>query len=45
MNAEWKDLSPQEVYDLIRKGAADGGWQGFAQWVSNALKEKNFDID
>lgn len=37
----WKELTPQEVYDLIREGAADGGWQHFAQRVSAKLKEKN----
>ena len=36
-----KYLTAQEVYDLIRAGAADGGWQGFATWVQRALEEKN----
>lgn len=36
-----KHLTPKEVYDLIRKGAADGGWQGFATAVQKAFKEKN----
>lgn len=36
-----KHLTPQEVYDLIRAGAADGGWQGFAMWVQRAFEEKN----
>lgn len=34
-------LTPKEVYDLIRQGAADGGWQGFAEHVQRALIEKN----
>lgn len=34
-------LSPQEVYDLIREGAADGGWQGFAIKVQEAFEKKN----
>lgn len=34
-------LTPQEVYDLIRQGAADGGWQGFASKVQEALVKKN----
>lgn len=36
-----KNLTPQQVYDLIRAGAADGGWQGFAIQVQNAFKELN----
>ena len=36
-----KELTPQEVYDLIRQGAADGGWQGFAIAVQKAYREKN----
>lgn len=36
-----KDLTSKEVYDLIRQGAADGGWQGFAEWIQRAFKEKN----
>lgn len=34
-------LTPQEVYDLIRAGAAGGGWQGFATRVQKAFEEKN----
>lgn len=34
-------LTPKEVYDLIRQGAADGGWQGFAIKVQEALIDKN----
>lgn len=34
-------LKPQEVYDLIRQGAADGGWQGFATKVQEAVLTKN----
>lgn len=34
-------LTPQEVYDLIREGAADGGWQGFASRVQDAFMAKN----
>ena len=34
------NLSPKEVYDLIRNGAADGGWQGFAIKLSEAMKAK-----
>ena len=34
-------LTPQEVYDLIRAGAADGGWQGFATKVQEAMVKKN----
>jgi hypothetical protein len=41
MEWPWKDLTPQEVYDQIREGAADGGWQGFAQRITTAFKEKN----
>ena len=36
-----KYLTPSEVYDLIREGAADGGWQGFAERVQKAFAEKN----
>ena len=36
-----KDLTPHEITDLIREGAADGGWQGFAQSVIAADREKN----
>lgn len=36
-----KYLTPQEVYDLIRQGAADGGWQGFAERVQKAFEDKN----
>lgn len=36
-----KLLTPQEVYDLIRRGAADGGWQGFAEQIQRALIGKN----
>ena len=38
---EWVDLTCEEVTALIREGAADGGWQGFATRVQDALKEKN----
>lgn len=34
-------LTPQEVYDIIREGAADGGWQGFASRVQDAFMDKN----
>lgn len=34
-------LTPKEVYDCIRHGAADGGWQGFATHIQNALIAKN----
>lgn len=36
-----KDLTSKEVYHLILKGAADGGWQGFALAVQKAYQEKN----
>ena len=36
-----KDLTPHEITALIREGAADGGWQGFAQRVIAADREKN----
>ena len=38
---EWVDLTCEEVTALIREGAADGGWQGFATRVQDAFKEKN----
>ena len=38
---EWVDLTCEEVTALIRDGAADGGWQGFATRVQDAFKEKN----
>ena len=38
---EWVDLTCEEVTGLIREGAADGGWQGFATRVQDAFKEKN----
>ena len=38
---EWVDLTCEEVTMLIREGAADGGWQGFATRVQDAFKEKN----
>lgn len=38
---EWVDLTCEEVTALIREGAADGGWQGFAERVQAAYKEKN----
>ena len=38
---EWVDLTCEEVTALIREGAADGGWQGFATRIQNAFKEKN----
>ena len=34
-------LTPKEVYDCIRHGAADGGWQGFATCIQRALIKKN----
>ena len=34
-------LTPQEVYDIIREGAADGGWQGFASRVQDSFVIKN----
>lgn len=34
-------LTPQEVYDIIREGAAGGGWQGFASRVQDAFMKKN----
>lgn len=34
-------LTPQEVYDIIREGAAGGGWQGFASRVQDAFMIKN----
>lgn len=36
-----KDLTPYEITALIRDGAAGGGWQGFAQRVIAADREKN----
>lgn len=36
-----KHLTPQEVYDLIRAGAASKGWQGFAQDIMKAMEIKN----
>jgi hypothetical protein len=38
---EWVDLTPHEVTEQIREGAADGGWQGFAQRITAKFKEKN----
>ena len=38
---KWVDLTCEEVTALIREGAADGGWQGFATRVQTAFKEKN----
>ena len=38
---EWVDLTCEEVTALIREGAADGGWQGFAIRLQTAFKEKN----
>ena len=38
---EWVDLTCGEVTALIREGAADGGWQGFAIRLQTAFKEKN----
>ena len=38
---EWVDLTCQEVTALIMEGAAGGGWQGFAERVQAAYKEKN----
>ena len=35
------NLTTQEVYELILKGAASCGWQGFASKVQEAFKEKN----
>lgn len=35
------NLTPQEVYNLVREGAADGGWLGFASRVQEAFKKKN----
>ena len=35
------DLTPYEITALIRDGAAGGGWQGFAQRVIAADREKN----
>lgn len=37
----WKLLTSQDVYDLIREGAAGGGWQGFAERLQTAFIEKN----
>ena len=37
---KWVDLTCEEVTALIREGAADGGWQGFAAQVQHAFKEK-----
>lgn len=36
----WVNPTPKEVYDLIRTGAADGGWQGFALSLSKFFKNK-----
>ena len=41
INREWHHPNPNEVYDLIRIGAADGGWMGYAKFVSNFLETKN----
>jgi len=38
---EWVDLTCQEITALIMEGAAGGGWQGFAERVLAAWKEKN----
>ena len=38
---QWVDLTCEEVTALIRDGAADGGWQGFATRLQDAFKEKN----
>ena len=38
---EWVDLTCQEITALIMEGAAGGGWQGFAERVLAAFKEKN----
>ena len=38
---EWVNPTPQDVYGLVREGAAGGGWQGFASRLSAWLKEKN----
>jgi len=38
---QWVGLTPQEVTALIMEGAAGGGWQGFAQRLSDKLMEKN----
>ena len=38
---EWVDLTPYEVTEAIRGGAADGGWQGFAQRIVAKFKSKN----
>lgn len=38
---ECVDLTCQEVTALIMEGAAGGGWQGFAERVQDAFKEKN----
>lgn len=38
---EWVDLTCQEITALIIEGAADGGWQGFAERVQAAYKDKN----
>lgn len=38
---EWVGPTPQDVYGLVREGAAGGGWQGFASRLSAWLKEKN----
>ena len=38
---EWANLTCEKVTALIREGAADGGWQGFATRIQNAFKEKN----
>ena len=35
------DLTCQEITALIMEGAAGGGWQGFAERVLAAWKEKN----
>ena len=35
------DLTCQEITALIMEGAAGGGWQGFAERVQAAFKEKN----
>ena len=36
-----KDLTPHDITALIREGAADGGWQGFAQRVIAADRALN----
>jgi hypothetical protein len=38
---QWRNLTPQEVTDAIREGAADGGWQGFAERIIAKFKEIN----